>query len=49
MNHILHLEPESLAWQVQEIEDKENLPGLTQECKEQIEKLNMPHISSEYS
>ena len=44
MNHILHLEPESLAWQVQEIEDKENLPGLTQECKEQIEKLNLPSI-----
>ena len=44
MNHILHLEPESLAWQVQEIEEKENLPGLTQECKEQIEKLNLPNI-----
>ena len=44
MNHILHLEPESLAWQVQEIEEKENLPGLTSECKEFIEKLNLPNI-----
>ena len=44
MNHILHLEPESLALKVKEIEEKENRPWLTQECKEQNEKLNRPNI-----
>ena len=44
MNHILHLDPCSLARQVQRIQDKEKLPGLTQECKIQVEKLNLPNL-----
>ena len=44
MNHILHLESSSLAKQVQIIQEKENLPGLTQECKMLIEQLKLPNL-----
>ena len=44
MNHILHLEFSSLAKQVQIIQEKENLPGLPQECKMLIEQLKLPNL-----
>ena len=44
MNHILHLDSSSLARQVQVIQDKENLPGLNQECKLFIEQLELPNL-----
>ena len=47
MNHILQLDPSSLAKQVQEIQEKENLPGLTQECKEYIVMLELPNLFEE--
>ena len=47
MNHVLHLDQDSLARQVQEVQEKENLPGLTQECKEFMENLKLPNIFSE--
>ena len=33
--------------QVQEIQERENLPGLTQECKIQISELNLPNLFEE--
>ena len=47
MNHILHLDPGSLARQVQLIQDKENLPGLTQEVKQHLEQLRLPNLFEE--
>ena len=43
MNQILHQNPGSLARQVQQIQESENLPGLTEEVKGQVEKLNLPN------
>ena len=48
MNHILHLDSSSLARQVQIIQDQENLPGLSQECKLFIEQLELPNLFEEY-
>ena len=47
MNHIKSLDAESLAYQVQEVQERENLPGLTSECKNYIEILNLPNIFQE--
>ena len=47
MNHIQHLDPGSLAKQIQMIQDQENLPGLTQEVKQQVENLRLPNLFDE--
>ena len=47
MNHILHLDPGSLARQIQMIQEQENLPGLTQEVKQQVETLRLPNLFDE--
>ena len=48
MNHILHLDSSSLARQVQIIQNEENLPGLTQECKMFIQQLELPNLFEIY-
>ena len=47
MNHVMHLDEGSLARQIQEVQEKKNLPGLTQECKELISSLKLPCIFTE--
>ena len=44
MNQILHLNPQSLARQIQQIQERENLPGLTQEVKDYVENLKLPDL-----
>ena len=44
MNQILHMNPSSLARQIQQIQERENLPGLTQEVKYQVNNLNLPNL-----
>ena len=43
LNHILHLDPQSLAYQVQKVQESEDLPGLTNECRVYIEELGLPN------
>ena len=44
MNHILHVDQNSLAKQIQIIQEREDLPGLTKEVKEFIERLKLPNL-----
>ena len=44
IKHILQLESSALAKQILEIQVQENLPGLSKECKEFIDLLNLPNI-----
>ena len=44
MNQILHLNPQSLAMQIQQIQERENLLGLTQEVKDYVENLKLPDL-----
>ena len=43
MNHILHLEDNSLAKQIQAAQQANNTKGLTQEVQQFIEQLNLPN------
>ena len=43
IHHILS-DKDALAFQVQEVQEKLNLPGLTLECKEYFADLNLPNI-----
>ena len=43
LNHILHLDSQSLAYQVQKIQENEDLPGLTKECSEYMKELCLPN------
>ena len=43
MNHILHLEEDSLAKQVQRVEQAQGVPGLSSEVETYIENLGLPN------
>ena len=43
LNHIHHLDPQSLAYQVQQVQERDNLPGLTKECKSFMLDLGLPN------
>ena len=45
-HHLIHLPPDSLAWEVASTQEKLNLPGLMQECKETIKVFNLPEAKS---
>ena len=47
LNHILHLEPYSLVYQVQQIQENRNLPGLTMECRDYFFQLGLPNCLQE--
>ena len=47
MNQIPYLNPQSLARQIQQIQDRENLPGLTQEVRDYVENLKLPDLFTE--
>ena len=40
--HLIHLPQDSLAWEIAQIQDELHLPGLIQECKENIDHLKLP-------
>ena len=41
-HHLTHLPHDSLAWEIAQIQNELHLPGLIQECKENIEELKLP-------
>ena len=47
MNHILHLNENCLAKEIQAIQEKLDLPSLTKECKTLIKELNLTDIFKE--
>ena len=44
MNQIIHLEETALAKQIQLIQDREGLPGLTSEVRSLVEELELPNL-----
>ena len=41
-HHLTHLPHDSLAWEIAQIQNELHLPGLIQECKQNIEELKLP-------
>ena len=41
---MINLNKDTLAFQVQQIQEKLHLPGLTKECKQYIMDLDLPNI-----
>ena len=44
MNQIIHLEETALARQIQLIQDREGLPGLTSEVRSLVKELELPNL-----